>query len=127
MRKVLQCVEYNFESGGGIYIHGTSAIYTMEGTSTISFNYSLEYGAGISLENGAMFIMKDGTIRNNKLSTSSQGYGVSIGKKNGTDNIKKAFFTMSGSAKVDANNIVSVNDNKIKIESEHSPAGGTIK
>ena len=71
--------------------------------------------------------MKDGTIRNNKLSTSSQGYGVSISKKNGTDNIKKAFFTMSGSAKVDANNIVSVNDNKIKIESEHSPAGGTIK
>ena len=132
--------------GAGVLIYGAAAKFKMNDGS-ITENESQDYGGGVGVVWGAKFEMNDGSITKNKAETennpdNSHGGGVFVMNSEftfngGTISNNTAIygsgvcvfnygdptFTMSGSAKVDADNDVYLDDEKITIDKQLTYAG----
>ena len=62
------------EKGAGVYVHGTDSTFTMNGGEIVENRGNI--GAGVAVESGAVFTMKDGSISNNVFCHSNHGGGA---------------------------------------------------
>jgi hypothetical protein len=125
-------------SGGGVYVKGSNAKFTMEGESSVSSNTAPNYGGGVYVEGGTFTMKDDGSVSDNNatgIDNGSVGYGggvyvgdsgtfimnggtISSNTANSTGAgvyVLGSTFTMKGSA--------IVKDNKIE---EDDPDKGTM-
>lgn len=133
--------------GGGVYVNGqtggTSGSFTLE-NGTIK-NNTAYFGGGVVLNNGGIFNMQGGTIEGNHATNEGGGVGVQgIMKMTGGTisgntasghgkgvyiSTHKRVMEMSGSAKIDINNDVYLNEMnssnaKITVDGTLNPLGG---